>query len=247
MIYCEKTKCEPRELKHLRRLAAQEGARADFYMFPSIKEQLMHDQHGKCIYCECKIGGDFGHIEHFRPKGGYTIPPHSRFYQPGYYFLAYNWQNLLLSCAKCNVLAKRNAFPLLDERMRDIPRRRIKNEVPLLINPTQENPLDYLCFHEHIIAPCEKDGVKALRARATIEIMKLNARPDLVQARLHTYKRYENLRKFAELAAKISETDTTQPQAAQIIELAKLQMAQFASPDEEFSAMFVKKSRENEQ
>ncbi len=26
----------------------------------------------KCAYCECRLNGDYGHTEHYRPKNGYT-------------------------------------------------------------------------------------------------------------------------------------------------------------------------------
>lgn len=45
------------------------------YKTPDVKSQLLADHHSKCAYCECRLNGDYGHIEHFRPKAGYTIPP----------------------------------------------------------------------------------------------------------------------------------------------------------------------------
>src|SRR5574341_1145443 len=64
---------------------------------------------GKCAYCETLIAENHpGDIEHFRPKGRVTDSmgrqlmvqdengeeyPH-----PGYYWLAYDWKNLLLAC-----------------------------------------------------------------------------------------------------------------------------------------------------
>ena len=95
--------------------------------------------YGKCAYCESYIT-DFQHgdIEHFRPKGGITDENDNQVVlkddrgnptldatgepkpHPGYYWLAYNWQNLLPSCAICNQpssagskkIGKHNRFPV---------------------------------------------------------------------------------------------------------------------------------------
>src|SRR5688572_3095567 len=68
----------------------------------------LHPFYGKCAYCESKvITTSPDYVEHFRPKKGVndinnvviTIPsganqvPH-----PGYYWLSYNWENLLPTC-----------------------------------------------------------------------------------------------------------------------------------------------------
>lgn len=62
------------------------------YRRPAIKTALVLMFHGKCAYCESKIRHvDYGHIEHFRPKS-----------KPEFRSLAFDWDNLLLSCAVCN-------------------------------------------------------------------------------------------------------------------------------------------------
>ena len=66
------------------------------YKSDDIKNKLKEIYHGKCAYCETSV--EQFDVEHFRPKRG------------GYYWLAYSWDNLLLSCPICNV-AKGNSFP----------------------------------------------------------------------------------------------------------------------------------------
>lgn len=68
----------------------------------SVKEQLREDQHQKCAYCECDLTGDYGAVEHYRPKKGWQEKHHDTLHEPGYYWLAYEWNNLLCSCDKCN-------------------------------------------------------------------------------------------------------------------------------------------------
>ncbi len=36
-----------------------------------IRHALHREQAGLCVYCECKVGPDDGHLEHIKPKGRY--------------------------------------------------------------------------------------------------------------------------------------------------------------------------------
>jgi len=83
--------------------------------------------HGKCAYCETHIGmaRQSGDAEHFRPKrrvnyreeGKLTTvevqdPTGQPITHPGYFWLAYNWKNLVPACRKCNSeQGKKNQFP----------------------------------------------------------------------------------------------------------------------------------------
>jgi len=61
--------------------------------------------------------------------------------------LAYEWSNLYLSCAKCNSSYKRNFFPLTNPSERAISHLKdIKKEIPLLIDPSKDNPEDFIEF-----------------------------------------------------------------------------------------------------
>lgn len=98
------------------------------YSDKSVRKALQKMCHGKCAYCESKITAIYsGDIEHFRPKAGY-INDNEPLNKPGYYWLAAEWENLLLACPFCNqtntheisengniqeiVLGKLNQFPL---------------------------------------------------------------------------------------------------------------------------------------
>jgi hypothetical protein len=85
--------------------------------------------HGKCAYCETKITGFPGDTEHFRPKGRVkglkrqanddslecvriVDEDGEEIEHPGYFWLAYHWQNLLPSCEFCNTAGgKADIFP----------------------------------------------------------------------------------------------------------------------------------------
>lgn len=104
------------------------------YKTNDIKAALNDIYHGKCAFCETK--SESMHVEHFRPKRG------------GYYWLAYSWDNLLLSCPTCNT-NKSDDFPLIgggvkvcfvnnDDNIRNINILSAgydQSELPLLVNP----------------------------------------------------------------------------------------------------------------
>jgi uncharacterized protein (TIGR02646 family) len=88
--------------------------------FREIREVLRRMAPGieRCMYCEDSHGTA---IEHFWPKAGYPDR-------------AFDWFNHLIACSGCNSNFKRDRFPL------DIA------GCPLLVNPTEEEPLDHLSF-----------------------------------------------------------------------------------------------------
>jgi hypothetical protein len=61
------------------------------YNDPTVKAILIKAQHQKCCFCERLIGND-GDVEHFRPKSAYS--QNRKLERPGYYWLAYDWDNL---------------------------------------------------------------------------------------------------------------------------------------------------------
>lgn len=147
-----------------------------------VKKELHNVYHSKCAYCESKQTYAILHIEHYRPKkevkdiNNQLIQNHV-----GYYWLAFEWSNLMLSCPDCNSQkAKGNRFPIQNEADRiSVPPVRksdwksnseqMINEKPLLLNPEIDNPNEHLEFNF--------DGTLkgvTVRGLATIEICKLN-------------------------------------------------------------------------
>ncbi|MBO0356447.1 hypothetical protein J0X19_00685 [Hymenobacter sp. BT186] len=143
-------------------------AKPAIYGAAAVKAALAADQRGKCCYCESKFEATgFGDVEHFRPKAGVRQQPKSALEKPGYYWLAYEWSNLLYSCEICNRRHKSNWFPLLN------PARRARQhddqlwqERPLLPHPCRTDPATELTFNRHVAV--EKNlsarGVACIRA-----------------------------------------------------------------------------------
>ncbi len=123
----------------------------------TVKQALILMQHGKCCFCESKIlhiaPGD---VEHYRPKAGYRQNSEDAMQKPGYYWLAYAWDNLLLSCERCNRQYKKNLFPLLHpEKRAQCHKDDVCIETPLLINPTITDPKNHIGFRDEIPYPID--------------------------------------------------------------------------------------------
>ena len=106
-----------------------------------VKEFLFQSQHGKCCYCERKRDQRELDVEHFRPKARLEGCQEHK----GYWWKAYDLDNLLISCKKCNQEYKKDKFPLEDESKRAYNEKdNLTKEKPILINPLTENPEGFI-------------------------------------------------------------------------------------------------------
>lgn len=144
----------------------QLAADSAIYGHDDVKAALIFDQHGKCCYCEAKfLANGFGDVEHFRPKAGVRQQPKGTLEKPGYYWLAYEWSNLFLSCEICNQRYKGNWFPLLNPARRARHHgQSVAQERTLLPDPGTTNPGRYLKFNKHVITATEPRGKACIRA-----------------------------------------------------------------------------------
>jgi len=163
------------------------------YGHPTVKECLITLQNDKCCFCERKVSaGEPGHIEHYRPKGGYKKDDKSKLVRPGYFWLAYDFENLFLSCNKCNTSYKKNYFPLADETKRVTSHvGYIVNEDPLILSPSVDVE-SHLVFKQEIIKPRNK----SIKGKETIKRTGLN-RKALADDRLLFLKPYKILANIA--------------------------------------------------
>jgi uncharacterized protein (TIGR02646 family) len=171
---------------------------AAIYGDESVKNALREAQHGKCCFCEAKITHiAYGDVEHFRPKAGYRQHPNSPLSRPGYYWLAYEWANLLLCCQICNQRHKRNLFPLQDPAQRaTVHTNDLAKEQPLFINPATVDPALYIEFREEVAYPIDDNPM----GRATINGLQLN-RDELCQRRLTVLELLVALKESQDLLA----------------------------------------------
>jgi uncharacterized protein (TIGR02646 family) len=174
------------------------------YGSKSVKNALIKTQHGKCFLCESKITHiSFGDVEHFRPKGGSRQTADEKEMKvPGYFWLAYDWQNLFLACQLCNQRFKKNLFPLENPDERAFSEAELENEKPLFINPEIENPEEFISFRGEIAFSVDGN----LRGETTIEETGIN-RDELKEMRLATLKKLKKIYVLANLNPKIPESE----------------------------------------
>ncbi len=161
-----------------------------------VKEYLHSSQHGKCCYCERKRdeGGD-SDVEHFRPKA--KVKENEK--HKGYWWLAYEWDNLLIACKTCNK-TKDTQFPLLDESKRAFKESDdIKKEKPFLINPLTENPEDFIEYDipKNNTEPLMIKTIgKNERGKKTVnELTGINSK-NVISRRVEKFKHYLYLCKY---------------------------------------------------
>lgn len=233
-----KTPVPPKSLRELQ-MPPKDMARDTKSKFRAdVKRQLSADQNAKCAYCECRLNGDFGHIEHFRPKRGYTTARNRHISKPGYYWLARDWNNMLLSCSTCNTAYKKNRFDLRDEATRDIPSRDISREQPLLVNPLAENPADFIVYKGCKAIPRTIGTLHADKGRYTIDLLGLN-RPALLRARRSLWLHFLMMRRIRHLALRGIISRKPIGELRNIARLLNAELRRMQSPDAEYSAMLT--------
>ena len=172
------------------------------YGHEELRDILERMSHDKCFYCECKIGGDTGmksEIDHHIEVAEY----------PG---LAFDWENLYLSCHDCN-------------------RKKLPNKtmpVSDCLDPCDisEKPADHLTFESH----CIRARANSSKGDGIIKKYKLN-RPELNYARLKWVKNFERfLRKLRERQIQDKGRELTLDE--------KEAIHTFKAPDHAFSLMF---------
>ena len=168
---------------------------SNLYKHAEVKEKIEKLYHNKCAYCEEKINNAHftKHIDHFRPKNKITGVENHK----GYYWLAYEWSNLLPTCQLCNI-PKSNKFPVpnkkrisdnlekedfIKQNLYDFEKFNIrylnKKEDPFLLNLETDEVEKYFVFLGNgKIIPVKNSE----KAEKTIEILKLN-RPNLIISR----------------------------------------------------------------
>lgn len=163
--------------------------------YKKSKQKLEKQFYKKCAYCETEyLATSDTWIEHYRPKSQY-------------YWLAYEWSNLIPTCTKCN-RKKKNYFPLINENNRvnkppmsngtlvysdcKADTSTLMNEQAFILHPKIDNPETFLDFRiDNKFTGIEITGKDIIdscyngRGYTTIEICDLN-RNDL---KLDRYKK----------------------------------------------------------
>jgi hypothetical protein len=190
-----------------------------------VKVTLKEAQHSKCCFCESRFEANYaGDVEHYRPKG--AVGSGKSRILPGYYWLAYSWENLYYACADCNQYRKRAAFPLAHEakRVRD-HHGVLMEEDPLILDPGgPRNPRDHIRFNRDVPMWTTPAG------RTTIDRIKLD-RDELNRKRRKHFRLLEALLEIIRLAQ-----DDPRPDRVRAVREARASLRDLMKPEEEFSA-----------
>jgi hypothetical protein len=188
----------------------------DAYVWKGIRDWLLkYVFYNKCAYCETTEVGYISDAEHFRPKGQVRtkagivktldVDGVSQVTHPGYFWLAFHWQNLLPSCNTCNRYGgKKDVFPVanahiavtritdqkeIDRLMNKLKRSQLNNDVFYLEPEALDLIEDRLLLHPYFDRPEEHlhfqlDGkavADSKRGQASIEVLDLNEKKKVAQ------------------------------------------------------------------
>lgn len=185
--------------------AAQRAVLIERYRgrWTAVRDAFAAYSHDKCWYVECKNLGTDDDIDHFRPKAGVKEDPD----HPGYYWLAFDWTNLRLSCHRANrprtnpetgaTGGKAGHFPLVDPATRArAPGDDLSREEPALLDPTKMADVILLTFTpngEVDLSPQYK-GQPLAEAKFDASRLHLHLNwPKFRDARVMLYNRIERL------------------------------------------------------
>ena len=183
----------------------------DIYAHEDVKAALKAMQHDKCAFCESKVSHiAYGDVEHYRPKGGFCQHEHDALGRPGYYWLAYEWDNLLFSCQLCNQRFKKNLFPLADPAQRARNHKDpLRRESPVMVDPSKEDPAEYINFRAEVAYGLDGTGG---RGEQTLNALGLN-RVELVEMRRDKLTPLQILSEIVQIAADRPQDTELQEQA----------------------------------
>lgn len=179
--------------------------RQSIYGHATVVEKLKNIYSYKCAYCEAYEPEP--EVEHYRPKKGVTGEVHE-----GYYWLCYEWSNLIPACHDCNKQrSKGNHFPVEGTRQTtpvfiagsiDLKENRLNSnslsvlEIPLLLNPEFPtfDPFAYFKIDANgkFIPQPNQTTLEYRKAFATIEKIRLNRDKLLLGFRKRKIRYYMN-------------------------------------------------------
>ena len=197
MIHVDRTRVPPPSSLSDKRAQAAREAADEFFGRPAAKRRQLRFSFdvgvyasqevfkaldrlflSKCAFCESAA------FTSARPEAVHLRPPQNSLgvggnvAQDHYWWLAYEWENLYLSCPAC-AQARGTRFPVVRTSGRDPGRAGadLDSEQPLLLDPCRDNPEQHLLYLEDGTVVSDDD-----RGRTTIQMFNLN-REALVVAR----------------------------------------------------------------
>lgn len=184
----------------------------------------------KCWYCEKRQVRSDMPVDHFRPKGRV----HEAGQHPGYWWLAFDWRNLRLSCTFCNsrrrdvrtgkVGGKHDYFPILEPPPRQAGATD-PHDRPALLDPTVDGDARLLTFLVNGFpspASVEEGNADHQRALRSIELYHLD-HTKLVRERKELARRIRQLVEEGQKADQEGDDDGRRAKKKELLKLARRQ------------------------
>lgn len=200
-------------------------------LYKQLRSQLFNAQHMKCCYCERLLEESHETVEHFRPKTNSVRADGST--DEGYWWLAYELDNLLFCCKICNNL-KNDKFPLLPgsptlnvNELPWVPQSGIPPEQQYHIDPGFEDPSSHFTVVDLPTGDIRFCHNQSLRGDTTITDIGLD-RDDLHVLRMkHLRKHLRPLKMRFESAVNVGDLVEKNKVQTEALEL--------TTPDAQFS------------
>lgn len=161
---------------------------SDYWNLPDVRGALYALHGRRCVYCGCNLPrNDRGDVEHFRPKSSVKEDK----LHGGYWWIAYSFDNYLLSCRPCNSTRKGDSFPLRSRGIRTTytNRGKLPREARVLLNPAIDPVEDWLRVDwKDLFCPIRPNphlsGTARKQTLLTLEFFKVNVDTELVKERM---------------------------------------------------------------
>lgn len=179
-----------------------------------VRKKLSAMHNNRCCYCErFRDSSRESDIEHFRPKTAVAEKVPNR---PGYWWLAYEWTNLLFSCKTCNEQYKKTHFPVRGTRAVS-PDDSLNEEQACLLDPASEDVdsaigFDWVTHRGNVLVYGIGSNVR--RATTTVRIVGLN-RPSLASER---WEALQPLKRIARSMIRAQEEGVSQSYISRVAE-----------------------------
>ena len=211
---------------------------ANSKVWGELKEWLLELSHKKCWFSEAKDCFSHWEVEHFRPKK--TAKDLDSTQHDCYWWLAFNWQNFRI-CGNAGNRKKSTFFPLHPDSTRaKKPDMDYRQEVPLLLDPNDEDDPNLLSFNvlgEAVIAPHVKDIWEIERVNYSIDRLNLDFGPLMDKRKVIWNDCWQHIEEYRDELAKWQASDGKNMVARTLLKASAKALREMLEEEKELSAV----------
>ncbi|GAB4507704.1 MAG: hypothetical protein Tsb0026_04150 [Sulfuricaulis sp.] len=211
---------------------------ANAQIWGELREWLLSLSNDKCWYSEARDVFSYLDVDHYRPKSAVKRKARGN-EQAAYWWLAFDWRNFRI-CGQVGNRRKGIFFPLApvspEAAYEGVG---INNEIPLLLDPTEEGDPELLSFNEDgsAVAHADAGEMAKLRVNETVQRLNLNY-SRLKRARQRVWQRCWQLIEECRAIASIN-PNAVGPADREAARQKAAELKSMARKDAEFSAVAV--------